>query len=68
MNWAEFFSMDGRGFYVWGSFGAFLICIVIEIVLVRLRINRAQQAVRDSLAVGDSNCRAESSVAGKVGK
>ncbi len=49
MNWAEFFSMDGRGFYVWGSFGAFLICIVIEIVLVRLRIHRAQKMVRDSL-------------------
>lgn len=49
MNWAEFFSMDGRGFYVWGSFGAFLICIVIEIVLVRLRIDSAQKTVRDSL-------------------
>jgi heme exporter protein CcmD len=41
--------MDGRGFYVWGSFGAFLICIVIEIVLVRLRIDSAQKTVRDSL-------------------
>ncbi len=46
MNWAEFFSMDGRGLYIWGSFGAFLLCIVIEIVMVRLRIGRAQQEVR----------------------
>jgi heme exporter protein CcmD len=46
MNWAEFFSMDGRGFYVWGSFGAFLLCIIVEIVLVRLRIGRAQEDVR----------------------
>jgi heme exporter protein CcmD len=46
MNWAEFFAMDGRGFYVWGSFGAFLLCIVIEIVLVRLRISRSQELVR----------------------
>ena len=53
MNWAEFFSMDGRGFYVWGSFGAFLLCIVIEIVLVRLRIHRAQKAVRDTLGSAD---------------
>jgi heme exporter protein CcmD len=45
MNWAEFFSMDGRGFYVWGSFGAFLVALVFEIVLVRLRINRAQSAL-----------------------
>ncbi len=41
--------MDGRGFYVWGSFGAFLACIVIEIVLVRLRIHGAQATVRDDL-------------------
>ncbi len=43
--------MDGRGFYVWGSFGAFLACIVIEIVLVRLRIHGAQAAVREELVV-----------------
>ncbi|MBC7623469.1 MAG: heme exporter protein CcmD [Aeromicrobium sp.] len=49
MNWAEFFVMDGRGFYVWGSFGAFLLVIAIEIVMVRLRIDRAQNAVRSSL-------------------
>jgi heme exporter protein CcmD len=47
MNWGEFFSMDGKGFYVWASFGAFLLCVVIEIIMVRLRIHRAQQDVRD---------------------
>jgi heme exporter protein CcmD len=41
--------MDGRGFYVWGSFGAFLFCIVVEIVMVRLRIHKAQDDVRVSL-------------------
>ncbi|MEI6738270.1 MAG: heme exporter protein CcmD [Pseudomonadota bacterium] len=51
MNWADFFSMGGRGFYVWGSFGAFLFCIIIEIVMVRLRINRAQSGVRDEVIV-----------------
>jgi heme exporter protein D len=54
VSWAEFFSMAGRGFYVWGSFGAFLICIVIEIVLVRLRIDSAQKTVRDSLGSPES--------------
>jgi heme exporter protein CcmD len=49
MNWAEFFSMDGRSFYVWGSFGAFLLLIVIEIIAVRLRIHRAQADVRDDV-------------------
>jgi heme exporter protein CcmD len=61
MNWAEFFSMGGRGFYVWASFGAFLLLLVIEIVLVRLRIYRAQDAVRDDLLVAavSSNDAAE---------
>ncbi len=47
MNWADFFSMGGRGLFVWGSFGAFLIAVIIEIVLVRLRIHRAQAEIRD---------------------
>ena len=41
MNWAEFFSMGGRGFYVWGSFGVFALAIAIEIVLLRMRVARA---------------------------
>ena len=49
MNWADFFSMNGRGFYIWGSFGAFLLLMVVEIVLVQLRIHRAQQTVRDDV-------------------
>ena len=49
MNWAAFFSMDGRGFYVWGSFGAFAIAIVLEIIFVRLRAKRAQAAIEDEL-------------------
>jgi heme exporter protein D len=51
MNWAEFFAMDGRGFYVWGSFGAFLLCMVLEIVLVRLRIGRVQRELREEAIV-----------------
>ncbi len=54
MNWVEFFSMDGKGFFVWGSFGVFLLCIVVEIVLVRRRIDCAQQSVRDSIAAGEA--------------
>lgn len=50
MSWAEFFSMDGKGLFVWGSFGAFLFCIAVEIILVRLRIGRAQARIRHSIA------------------
>ena len=53
MNWEAFFSMDGKGFYVWGSFGAFLLCIIVEIVMVRLRIGAAQQGVRDTVGTGN---------------
>jgi heme exporter protein CcmD len=42
--------MDGRGPYIWGSFGAFLLCIVVEIVLVRLRIGRAQERIQLTVA------------------
>ncbi len=51
MNWNEFFSMDGRGFFVWMSFGALLVCVSIEIIMVRLRIDRAQVAAREDVAV-----------------
>ena len=49
MNWATFFSMDSRAFYVWGSFGAFAIAIVLEIMLVRLRVKRAQAEIEEEL-------------------
>jgi heme exporter protein D len=41
MNWSEFFSMGGRGFYVWGSYGAFALGILLEIVILRRRAKRA---------------------------
>lgn len=41
MNWAEFFAMGGRAFYVWGSFGVFALAIAIEIIMLRSRAKRA---------------------------
>ena len=49
MNWSAFFSMDGRAFYVWGSFGAFAVAIALEIVLVRARARRAAREIRDDM-------------------
>ncbi len=37
MNWLEFFAMKGYAFYVWGSYGAALLVIVVEIIMVRHR-------------------------------
>lgn len=44
MNWAEFFSMNGYAFYVWGSYGVALLVFAIEIALVR---NRRKMALRE---------------------
>ena len=54
MNWATFFSMDSRAFYIWGSFGAFAIAIVLEIMLVRLRVKRAQAEIEEELMADKS--------------
>jgi heme exporter protein D len=40
MNWgspAEFFAMGGYGLYVWGSFGACALLMVMEPILVAKR-------------------------------
>ena len=31
-SWAAFWSMGGKGFYVWGSYGVTLALIVLELV------------------------------------
>jgi len=40
MNWGspvEFFAMGGYGFYVWGSFGACALLMIVEPMLARKR-------------------------------
>lgn len=49
MNWAEFFSMGGRGFYVWGSYGAFALAIAIEIITLRARTRRSVKLSKESI-------------------
>ena len=34
-SWQAFWAMGGYGFYVWGSFGMTLLCVVAEIWLLR---------------------------------
>lgn len=46
MNWAEFFAMKGYGLYVWGSYGAALLVLVIEIILVRHKRKLTLQQLR----------------------
>jgi heme exporter protein D len=44
MNWgsaAAFFEMGGYGLYVWGSYGAAVLLMAVEPLLVRRRHQRA---------------------------
>lgn len=44
MNWgsaSEFFAMGGHALYVWGSYGACALLMVVEPILARKRRNQA---------------------------
>jgi heme exporter protein D len=50
MNWnspAEFFSMGGNGFFVWGSYIVCALCMGIEPVLAARRRRRALREAAD---------------------
>ncbi|MFQ5487317.1 MAG: heme exporter protein CcmD [Gammaproteobacteria bacterium] len=37
MNWSEFLGMGGYGFYIWGSYGAAALLMLLEVLWVRHR-------------------------------
>jgi heme exporter protein D len=40
MSWGslnEFLAMGGYGLYVWGSYGVALLCIAVEIILLKTK-------------------------------
>jgi heme exporter protein D len=36
-NWSDFWAMGGYGLYVWGSFGASVLVIALELLSLRQR-------------------------------
>lgn len=49
MNWGsagDFWAMGGYGFYVWGSYGATVAVIAIEVWLLRARRRSAMAALK----------------------
>jgi heme exporter protein D len=42
-SWQEFWSMGGRGAFVWGSYGVVALAVLIEILGVRARLARARR-------------------------
>jgi heme exporter protein CcmD len=37
MNWSKFFWMDGKAFYVWGSYGVTFVLLAGEVLLLLKR-------------------------------
>jgi heme exporter protein D len=46
-SWSAFWSMGGRGFFVWGSYGALLIAVIAELIALRSARTRAIQTLRE---------------------
>ncbi|MBK7014619.1 MAG: heme exporter protein CcmD [Sulfuritalea sp.] len=49
MHWnsvGEFFAMGGYALYVWGSFGACVLLMVVEPLLAKRRLNEVRQNLR----------------------
>lgn len=45
-GWSEFWSMGGRGSFVWGAYGLTLLAFIAEIAAVRMRLHRARARLR----------------------
>lgn len=45
----EFFYMDGKALYVWGSYGVTLVVLLAGLALARLRKKRILREIRESL-------------------
>jgi len=49
-SWSDFWAMGGRAFFVWGSYGATALCVVVELVLLGRARKKALAALHDDLA------------------
>ena len=47
-SWSAFWAMGGRGFFVWGSYGALLVAVIAELVNLRSARKTAIQSMQDS--------------------
>ncbi len=53
MNWANseaFWAMGGYGFYVWGSYGAVLAALALEVLQARRTTRRTGQILANELS------------------
>jgi heme exporter protein D len=41
-SWSDFWSMGGRGFFVWSAYGVTAICVLAEIVGLRRSVRQSR--------------------------
>jgi len=41
-GWQEFWAMGGYGLYVWGSYAVTLVCLALEVLILRRRVREAK--------------------------
>jgi heme exporter protein D len=46
-SWSEFWAMGGHAFFVWMSYGALFLAVAVEMVLLRVRRQRALAAIEE---------------------
>ncbi len=45
-SWSEFWHMGGYGLYVWGSYGATVLAVLIEVMLLRRAARETRRRLR----------------------
>jgi len=53
-GWSAFWDMGGRAFYVWGAYGVAAVCIVLEIVALKVRRRQARRDLKQRIAAEKS--------------
>jgi heme exporter protein D len=46
-SWSDFWAMGGHAYFVWMSYGALLVAIVVESLLLQVRRSRALAAIEE---------------------
>ena len=54
-SWSEFWAMGGHAFFVWMSYGALLVAIVVESLLLWGRRRRALAAIEEERELETEN-------------
>ncbi len=55
MSWADFMAMGDRGFYLWGSFAAFFLMIVFEVIWLRMSAKRVRNGLTEESRINNGS-------------